>query len=86
MMRPSSNSGSSVSSIVRAGRQSIPAARHWAHEQSWPLADLRVDWCEEDPIGGLRALWQLYEPQMEDYVTRALDPRSAPSYGVPGDE
>lgn len=56
------------------------------HEQSWPLADLRVDWCEEDPIGGLRALWQLYEPQMEDYVTRALDPRSAPSYGVPGDE
>ena len=56
------------------------------HEQSWPLADLRVDWRKEDPIGDLRALWQLYEPQMEDYVTRALDPRSAPSYGVPGDE
>ncbi|PMC13647.1 DUF1028 domain-containing protein, partial [Klebsiella aerogenes] len=25
-------------------------------------------------------------PQMQAYVTRALDPREAPSYGVPGDE
>jgi hypothetical protein len=33
----------------------------------------------------LRELWRLYEPQMKDYVTRALDPRSAPAYGVPGD-
>ncbi|MDI9793272.1 DUF1028 domain-containing protein, partial [Pseudomonas aeruginosa] len=24
--------------------------------------------------------------QMQDYVTRALDPTRAPSYGVPGDE
>jgi uncharacterized Ntn-hydrolase superfamily protein len=55
-------------------------------DQSWPLADLRVDWCEDDPIGALRDLWSLYEPQMEDYMTRALDPRSAPSYGVPGDK
>jgi uncharacterized Ntn-hydrolase superfamily protein len=55
-------------------------------EQSWPLADLRVDWREDNPIAALRDLWCLYEPQMLDYVTRALDPRSAPSYGVPGDE
>ncbi|KPE40521.1 fimbrial assembly protein FimA, partial [Pseudomonas aeruginosa] len=27
-----------------------------------------------------------YKPQMQDYVTRALDPTRAPSYGVPGDE
>ncbi len=51
---------------------------------SWPIADLRVDWREE-PIAELRSLWTVWEPQMNDYVTRALDPTSAPSYGVPGD-
>ncbi|MCP6629213.1 MAG: DUF1028 domain-containing protein, partial [Klebsiella pneumoniae] len=25
-------------------------------------------------------------PQMDAYITRALDPREAPAYGVPGDE
>ena len=55
------------------------------HEQVWPLVDLRVDWSEEGPIAALRNLWRLYEPQMKDYVTRALDPRLAPAYGVPGD-
>ena len=53
---------------------------------SWPLADLRVDWTEDCPIIGLRTLWALYAPQMQAYVTRALDPDAAPSYGVPGDE
>jgi uncharacterized Ntn-hydrolase superfamily protein len=53
---------------------------------SWPVADLRIDWHDEDPIGALQALWTLYKPQLDDYVTRALDPTSAPSYGVPGDE
>jgi uncharacterized Ntn-hydrolase superfamily protein len=53
--------------------------------QIWPLVDLRVDWSEEDPVAGLRDLWDRYRPQMGDYVTRALDPRSAPAYGVPGD-
>ena len=52
---------------------------------AWHVADLRVDWHEHDPIGELAALWQRWKPQMEDYVTRALDPRKAPSYGVPGD-
>ena len=51
---------------------------------SWPIADLRVDWHDE-PIAELRALWGVWEPQMQDYVTRALDPTAAPSYGVPGD-
>lgn len=51
----------------------------------WPVADLRVDWSEGCPIADLAALWTLYEPQLEAYVTRALDPREAPSYGVPGD-
>ncbi|MEF2074164.1 DUF1028 domain-containing protein [Consotaella aegiceratis] len=52
---------------------------------SWPIADLRVDWAELDPIGQLRSLWDIYRPQLEDYVTRSLDPGIAPSYGVPGD-
>jgi len=50
----------------------------------WPLAELRVDWSDQ-PIGDLRALWQRYEPQMNDYATRAKRPEQAPSYGVPGD-
>ncbi len=56
-----------------------------AHREAWPIADLRIDWCEQDPIAELRAHWQLWAPQMHDYVTRALDPREAPAYGVPGD-
>jgi uncharacterized Ntn-hydrolase superfamily protein len=54
-------------------------------EVAWPVADLRVDWTEDCPISGLAALWDLYRPQLDAYVTRALDPVSAPSYGVPGD-
>jgi uncharacterized Ntn-hydrolase superfamily protein len=50
----------------------------------WPLAELRVDWSDQ-PIADLRALWQRYEPQMNDYATRAKRPEQAPSYGVPGD-
>lgn len=57
-----------------------------AHKHPWPLVDLRIDWHDEHPIGELRKLWNAYEPQMNDYLTRALDPSSAPSYGVPGDE
>jgi uncharacterized Ntn-hydrolase superfamily protein len=55
-----------------------------AGEVPWPVVDLRVDW-HDDPIGELRTLWQVYEPQLTDYVTRALDPTAAPAYGVPGD-
>ncbi|KHJ53632.1 DUF1028 domain-containing protein [Aureimonas sp. OT7] len=54
--------------------------------QSWPLAELRIDWSEECPIAALEKAWAVYQPQMAAYVTRALDPRQAPSYGVPGDE
>ncbi len=57
-----------------------------AHEHPWHLVDLRVDWDDKDPIKTLRRLWVDYEPQMQDYVTRAINPASAPSYGVPGDE
>lgn len=53
---------------------------------SWPVADLRIDWTDNCPVAALADLWALYAPQMQAYVTRALDPRTAPSYGVPGDE
>ncbi|CDF87060.1 hypothetical protein PKB_5755 [Pseudomonas knackmussii B13] len=52
----------------------------------WPMVDLRVDWADEAPIDELEKLWVAYKPQMQDYITRALDPTKAPSYGVPGDE
>ena len=52
----------------------------------WPIADLRVDWADSDPIAELRRLWGIYQPQMEAYVTRALNPTAAPSFGVPGDK
>lgn len=56
------------------------------HDAEWPLTDLRVDWDEEDPIGRLEAIWQVWRPQAEDYTLRARRPDLAPSYGVPGDE
>jgi uncharacterized Ntn-hydrolase superfamily protein len=52
----------------------------------WPIADLRVDWSDGDPIAELRRLWGIYKPQMEEYVTRALNPTAAPSFGVLGDK
>jgi uncharacterized Ntn-hydrolase superfamily protein len=51
---------------------------------SWPLTDLRVDWHETDPIGELMHIWGMWRPQMDDYITRALNPAEAPSFGVPG--
>jgi uncharacterized Ntn-hydrolase superfamily protein len=51
----------------------------------WYVTDLRVDWRDADPIEELARLWARWKPQAEQYVTRALEPASAPSYGVPGD-
>ncbi len=51
---------------------------------SWAVADLRVDWHDE-PIEELARLWQVWQPQADAYITRALNPSGAPSYGVPGD-
>jgi uncharacterized Ntn-hydrolase superfamily protein len=53
---------------------------------SWPVADLRCDWTEDCPIEAVATLWEIYKPQLDAYIQRALDPRQAPSYGVPGDE
>lgn len=53
---------------------------------SWPVADLRCDWTEDCPIQAIATAWDIYKPQLDAYIQRALDPREAPSYGVPGDE
>lgn len=53
---------------------------------AWPVADLRCDWTEDCPIAAITTAWEVYKPQLDAYVQRALDPRDAPSYGVPGDE
>ncbi|MEY8839591.1 DUF1028 domain-containing protein [Cribrihabitans sp. XS_ASV171] len=53
---------------------------------SWPVADLRCDWTEDCPIEAVATAWDIYKPQLDAYIQRALDPRAAPSYGVPGDE
>lgn len=50
----------------------------------WPIVDLRMDWVERCPVETLYEAWNVYEPQIQDYITRARDPRAAPSFGVPG--
>jgi uncharacterized Ntn-hydrolase superfamily protein len=77
-MRAGLEAGGEAGPIHSAGLKLV-------NKVSWPVADLRVDWTEECPITGLASLWDIYKPQMDAYVTRALNPAGAPSYGVPGD-
>lgn len=73
---------------VLAGGEAGPvhsAAVLVATDVAWPSTNLRVDW-DENPIAKLREIYSVWAPQASDYVTRALNPNSAPSYGVPGDE
>lgn len=56
-----------------------------ARDVEWPIADLRIDWRDDCPIAALSDLWERWKPEMEAYVSRALNPSEAPSYGVPGD-
>jgi uncharacterized Ntn-hydrolase superfamily protein len=73
---------------VAAGGEAGPvhsAAVLVATDVAWPSTNLRVDW-DDDPISKLREIYKVWAPQAVDYVTRALDPNAAPSYGVPGDE
>lgn len=54
-------------------------------DQTFPYVDLRIDYSEQ-PLEDLKKLWQIYEPQANDYEARAVYPEAAPSYGVKGDE
>jgi hypothetical protein len=47
------------------------------YEQLFPLVDLRVELAPQ-PLVELRFLWELYRPQLELYVRRAIDPDSVP--------
>lgn len=74
---------------LKAGGEAGPvhsAGMKLVRDVSWPVADLRCDWSEDCPIEELSKLWDMYKPQLDAYVTRAINPVAAPSYGVPGDE
>ena len=78
----------SLEAGLKAGGEAGPvksAAVLVATTAPWPTTNLRVDW-DDDPIGKLREAHDIWAPQAADYLTRALDPTTAPSYGVPGDE
>jgi uncharacterized Ntn-hydrolase superfamily protein len=77
-MRAGLDAGGEAGPVHSAGLRLV-------REVAWPVADLRVDWTDDCPITGLEALWARYRPQLDDSVTRALNPEAAPSYGVPGD-
>ena len=73
---------------IAAGGEEGPvhsAALIVADRMPFPLVDLRVDWEDDNPVKKLRRLWTDYEPQMLDYLNRAINPTVAPSYGVSGD-
>ncbi len=74
---------------LKAGGEAGPvhsAGLQICDQVPWPVADLRCDWTEDCPIEAVARAWNAYKPQLEAYVIRALDPRDAPTYGVPGDE
>ena len=48
-------------------------------EEEWPVVSLRVDW-HEDPIGQLKIAWDVYKPQIDDYIVRANNPKNAPGF------
>lgn len=77
-MRAGLDSGGEAGPVHSVGMLVVDA-------QSWPVVDLRVDWAEQDPIATLHGLWKQFEPQVDSYTQRALNPSQAPSYGVPGD-
>lgn len=79
VMRAALAAGGEAGPVHSAGMKLV-------REVAWPVADLRCDWTEDCPIEAIATAWEVYKPQMDAYVTRALDPSEAPSYGVPGDE
>jgi len=58
-------------------KQVKSAALLVVHEQPFHLVDLRVELAPQ-PLVELRFLWELYRPQLELYVRRAIDPDSVP--------
>jgi uncharacterized Ntn-hydrolase superfamily protein len=78
-----------MEAALKAGGEEGPvhsAGMVLVRDVPWPVADLRIDWSDGDPIADLKRLWKIYQPQLDAYVTRALNPTAAPSFGVPGDK
>ncbi|MCZ2849828.1 DUF1028 domain-containing protein [Modestobacter sp. VKM Ac-2978] len=78
-----------VRAAIDAGGEAGPvhsAGLSVVRDAGWRVTDLRVDWTDGAPIEELGRLLEVWLPQRDDYVTRGLDPTTAPSYGVPGDE
>src|SRR5690625_538047 len=46
----------------------------------WRITDLRVDWTQGEPVQELGEILEVWLPQRDDYVTRGINPTSAPSY------
>ena len=44
----------------------------------FPPVDLRVDFSEQ-PIAELRKMWQMWEPMVDSYIQRCLDPENSPA-------
>jgi uncharacterized Ntn-hydrolase superfamily protein len=73
--------------LMRAAEAGQAAGGEWkqlksaallvVHHESFPFVDLRVD-LHAQPLVELRFLWELYQPQAEPYVVRAVDPDKAP--------
>lgn len=78
-MRAGRDAGGEAGPVHSAGMKIVDKV-------AWPVADLRCDWTEDCPIENIGAAWKVYKPQLDAYIQRALDPREAPSYGVPGDQ
>jgi uncharacterized Ntn-hydrolase superfamily protein len=69
----------SLEAGLDAGGDAAPArsaALLIVQRELFPLVDLRVD-DDDAPIAALRRLWQAYEPQIDDFVKRAVDPDRA---------
>ncbi len=77
-MRAGLSAGGEAGNVHSAGMMLVDQVH-------WPVADLRCDWTEDCPIEAIATAWDIYKPQLNDYVRRALNPSVAPSYGVPGD-
>ena len=78
-MRSGLTAGGEAGPVHSAGMKIV-------NKMTWPIADLRCDWTTNCPIEEVATAWDVYKPQLDAYVQRAIDPREAPSYGVPGDD
>lgn len=80
---------SALRAALQAGGEAGPihsAGIKIADKTEWPFVDLRCDWSESScPVEELTHTWNVYHPQMNDYIQRALEPAKAPRYHVPGE-